>query len=124
MPSPPEGEDRHIWSLNRLNRRLDLLRCEPRDVEKCLSYLDNADSELHRVLGFYADVEEVKVLYGLKHYIADIYNRDGLDAFRYVVIENYPHFVPPAGGELIWAFFRQFRRDAATGRIVQDEYRA
>lgn len=122
MPSPPEGENRHIWNLDRLNRRLETLRCESRNVEKCLSYLDNADSELHRVLGFYGDAEEIKVLYGLKHYIVNIYNKDGLNAFRYVVIENYPHFVPPAGGELIWEFFRQFRRDAATGKIVQDKY--
>lgn len=122
MPAPPEGMDRHIWMLSRLNKRLELLGCEQRDMERCISYLNKEEDELHHVLGFYADREEICEIHGLKHYFADIFNKDGIDAFRYVVIENYPHVVPPAGAPILWDFFRQFRRDQATGKIVCDPY--
>lgn len=123
MPAPPEGMDRHIWMLSRLNKRLNLLGCAPRDMEKCIAYLDHPEDELHHVLGFYADTEETTEIYGLKHYVANIFNKDGINAFRYICLENYPHFVPPAGGQLLWDFFKQFRRDRATGRIICDEYK-
>lgn len=124
MPAPPEGMDRHIWMLSRLNKRLDLLRCEPRNMEQCISYLEKPEDELHHVLGFYGDTEEIREIYGLKHYIVNIFNHDGLNAFRYICLDNYPHFVPPAGGPLIWEFFKQFRRDKATGAIVCEQYKA
>ncbi|MCC8098893.1 MAG: hypothetical protein LIO78_02355 [Clostridiales bacterium] len=91
MPAPPEGMDRHIWMLSRLNTRLDLLRCQPRDMEKCISYLNTPEDELHHVLGFYGDTEEIREIHGLKHYIVNIYNRDGLNAFR-------QHFCRPGSG--------------------------
>ena len=124
MPAPPEGQDRHVWMLSRLNKRLDLLRCAPRDMEKCISYLDKPEDELHHVLGFYGDREYTRELLGVKHYFIDIFNSDGINAFRYCVLQNHPHAVPITSGELLWEFFRQFRRDHATGRIVADEYKA
>lgn len=124
MPAPPEGMDRHIWMLSRLNKRLDLLGCAPRDMERCLRYLHTPQDELHHVLGFYGDTEEIRMFHGLKHYIVNIFNKDGLNVFRYICLDNYPHFVPPAGGELLWPFFKQFRRDQATGKIICEEYRA
>lgn len=123
MPAPPEGMDRHIWMLSRLNKRLDLLGCAPRDMEKCLSYLDKPEDELHHVLGFYGDTEEICEIHGLKHYFVNIFNKDGLNAFRYVVLENYPHVPPPAGAPILWDFFKQFRRDQATGKIICDPYK-
>ncbi len=123
MPAPPEGMDRHIWMLSRLNKRLDLLKCAPRDMEKCISYLDAPADDLHHVLGFYGDRELTETKLGLRHWTVDIFNSDGIDAFRYTVVENHPHAVPCHSAEMLWPFFKQFRRDTATGRIVADEYK-
>ncbi|MBW3090022.1 hypothetical protein [Bifidobacterium miconisargentati] len=124
QPAPPEGADRHEWMIERLNRRMDSLGCTPRDPATCISYLTEPDSELHRVVGFYGDEERVREYYGYKHWMVDIRNSDGMDAFRYVVAENAPHCWPVMAGRLAWEFFRQFRRDERTGLIVMDEYRA
>lgn len=122
MPAPPEGMNRHVWQLSRLNKRLDLLKCEPRNMETCISYLDKPEDELHHVLGFYGDREEIKTIKGLKHYCIDIWNRDGLNVFRYVALENHPHTVPATAAEMLWDFFKQFKRDSATGKIIQEVY--
>ncbi len=122
MPRPAEGEDKHLWALGHLNKRLYTLGCAPRDIDRCLSYLNTPEDELHHVLGFYADREEIRYIGGHKHYIADIDNAGGMNTFRYVVWANGTHQTPVTMGELIWDFFRQFRRDTATGRIVADRY--
>lgn len=123
MPVPPKGADIHEWMITRLNKRMHSLGCEERDAKTCISYLENPDTELHHVLGFYGDREKIEYLYGYKHYMADIYNKDGIDAFRYVVVENSPHCWPVTTGQLTWDFFKQFRRDRATGKIVEEEYK-
>lgn len=122
-PAPAPGEDVPTWAENRVNLRLDLLGCEPRDIEKCLGYADHPDSETHKVLGFYGDRDGVVTYYGKKHYTADIWNRDGLHAFRFVAVENAPHWPFVAWAEIAWEFFRGFRRSSATGRILADRYR-
>ena len=124
MPHPGENDDPSLWELEHLNRRLYTLGCAPRDIEKCLSYKNCPDDEFHHLMGFYADKEQIVKLYGLKHYIADMYNEQGLNTFRFIVWENGVHSIPVSMGELIWDFFRQFRRDSATGRIVNDPYKA
>lgn len=121
QPAPPEGADKHEWMIERLNKRMDSLGCAPRDAATCISYLDQADSELHRVVGFYGDEERTEIHYSAKHWTVDIRNADGIDAFRYVVAENAPHCWPLMAAELAWDFFRQFRRDAATGAIIADD---
>lgn len=122
MPVPPEGVDKHQWMIERLNKRLATLNCDPRDADTCIGYLEHPDSELHQVIGFYGDDERTELHYGAKHWMLDIHNRSGIDALRYVVVENAPHCWPVAAAELSWQFFRQFRRDIATGRIVMDPY--
>lgn len=122
MPVPPEGEDKHEWMIRRLNMRMDTLNCEPRDAGTCISYLNTPEDELHHVLGFYGDKEEIAWHYGYKYYTLNIWNRDNLNAFRYVAVENNPHWPPVLMAELLWDFFRQFRRDSGTGRIVEEEY--
>jgi pimeloyl-ACP methyl ester carboxylesterase len=124
QPEPPSGMDKHEWMLTRLNNRMASLRAAPRDPATCIGYLDGADTELHRVLGFYGDRERTESILGARHWIADIDNEDGLLAFRYVVIENAPHAWPVTAGALSWDFMKQYRRDTATGRIVVDEYSA
>ena len=120
--NPPEGGDPDVWLMNLLNLRLGTLGCKFRDPDICRSYADIPEDELHHAVGFYGDYEKIEEIYGLKHYRVDIYNRDNIDAFRYIVVANTNHWPPVTLGELMWDFFRQFRRDSVTGKIVFDKY--
>lgn len=119
---PPQGAHPGVWMLRQLNNRLELLDIDPRDIETCLNYRSNREDELHHVLGFYGDREQIRTFYGYKHYIIDIWNRHGVNAFRYVAVENSPHWPEIMMGELVWEFFKQFRRDRNTGRVFVDPY--
>lgn len=121
--APKKGDVRD-WLMNLLNLRMATLGCEFRDPKICLSYADTPEDELHHAVGFYGDRESIEEYYGVKHYTVDIYNKDGLDAFRYIVVANTNHWPPVTLGKLIWDFFKQFRRDSITGKIVADEYKA
>ncbi len=121
-PAPPQNVNPNVWKLQQLNKRLGLLNCSPRDVDKCLSYSEATNDELHHVLGFYGDREEIVTHFGYKHYIINIDNADGINAFRYVAVENSPHVPGVMLGELVWGFFKQFRRDYTTKKIVQEKY--
>ncbi len=123
-PSPPAFTEPNRFKLGRLNTRLDSLGCQRVDADRCLSYLDHPEDELHHALGFYGDKEEIRTLLGVKHYEIDCYNREGINAFRYIGVENFPHWPPVLLGELAWEFLRSFRRDSASGRIVVDPYGA
>jgi pimeloyl-ACP methyl ester carboxylesterase len=123
MPTPPEGVDKHIWMISRLNKRMDTLNCKPRDPMACISYLSLPRSgtsidEIHKTLGFYGDEEHISNFFGYKYYFSNIYNSSGLNAFRYIAVENAPHTPPVLMGKLIWDFFKQFRRDKVTKEIV------
>ena len=122
-PTPPEGRDIHEWMMERINKRMWLLGCAPRDPEKCLGYLLQPEDTLHHTIGIYGDREEIRTYYGYRHYVVDIDNADGIHAFRYITVENSPHWPYVMMGELAWEFFRKFRRDTKTGKIVQDTYR-
>lgn len=119
---PPARGSRETWLMNLLNLRLATLGCPFRDAQRCLRYRDTPEDELHHAVGIYGDEERIETLLGVKHYIVDIYNRDGLDAFRYILVDNTNHWPPVTLGTLIWDFFRQFRRDSKTGNIVKDVY--
>lgn len=119
-PQPPAGDDKHQWILGQLNKLMAVQSCEPRDPARCITYLHDADSELHAVLGFYGDRERVEWHEGYRHYTADIDRPDGKLAVRYVVIENAPHCWPVTAGRLGWEFLRRFRRDTETGIIVDE----
>jgi pimeloyl-ACP methyl ester carboxylesterase len=121
-PSPPPGMDIHHWMMGRINRRMYLLGCERRDEERCLSYADTPEDALHHTIGIYGDKELTVSHFGAKHYSVDIWNKDGLNAFRYVTAENCPHWPYLMMGELAWNFFKQFRRDSKSGKIIEDTY--
>lgn len=122
--NPPKNYDVRYWMMDLMNLRMTTLRCTHRDPQICIGYINTPDDELHHAVGFYGDHERIENMYGVKHYMVDIYNRDGIDAFRYIVVANTNHWPPVTTGELIWDFFRQFRRDSATGEIVADKYKA
>ena len=119
---PPEGCDTRKWMVEQLNKRLALLDIEPRDEARCIRFETDTVDELHHIMGFYGDREEIQYHYGYKHYVVDIFNRSGFHAFRYVAVENSPHWPPVMMGRLVWDFFKQFRRDSLTGKIVADLY--
>lgn len=120
QPAPPAGVDKHRWMIDRLNMRMDTLGCEFRDADRCIAYLHTPEDELHHVLGFYGDEERIDTILGYKHYTINIFNNEGVNAFRYIAIENCPHWPFADMGELIWDFFKRFRRDSRTGRIVEE----
>lgn len=119
---PPEGADISKWMISRLNLRMDSLNCEPRDEATCISYLNHPEDEFHHLFGFYGDEEKILTLYDYKHYIMNIWNRDGINAFRYCIIENSPHMIPITTGVLVWDFFKQFKRDQTTGKLIVEDY--
>ena len=118
-PTPPPDTNKHLWMMSRINTRMELLGCPPRAPSICLGYAAAPQDELHHTLGIYADREAIQTFYGYKHYIADIWNADGINAFRYIAVENCPHWPYLMMGELAWQFFKQFRRDSRTGKIQQ-----
>ena len=122
--NPPQQGDVRYWLMDLLNLRMATLHCDFRDPQTCIDYADAAEDEFHRTLGFYGDEERTELLYGVKHYMVDIFSREGLNTFRYIMVANTNHWPPVTLGELMWDFCRQFRRDAKTGAIVHDVYRA
>lgn len=116
MYEPRPDEDVHVWGVERVNRRLELLGCEPRDVRRCAGFFFQPEDELHHTTGIYGDEEEIRELYGVKHSIVRIKDRGGTVVFQYIVTANAPHWPPVTAAELGWAFVKQFCRNAATGK--------
>lgn len=115
---PPKDADIGRWAMERVNRRLELLGCEPREVEKCLSYAGQEGDDLHRLIGIYGDYEAVEQYYGYRHYTVGVNNRAGYEVYRIVAVENSPHWPQLTIGEQGWKFLSQFRRDSRTGALV------
>lgn len=116
MPKPSPEE-----RLQSVNTRLWTLGCKPLDVEACLK-IGAADGECAWHTGFHGDREKVEWRYGLKHYVTDIDGENGLPMFRHVSVANHPHWPPVTMGQIVWDFFKQFKRDAQSGKIVLDPY--
>lgn len=107
---PAPGEDAARWAVNRVNQRLELLGCAPRDIERCLQYANKPQDEFHHLLGIYGDREDICYYHGWKHYCLDIDNPEGKNMFRMIVVENFPHWQSVMMAELCWDFFRRFHR--------------
>lgn len=124
-PFPPEGADDTAadrWKLSRLNLRMFVQHCAPRDEDRCLAYRSAPEDTLHHKLGFYGDEERIETLGGVEHYFADVRNEDGTLAFRYCGIDNFPHWPSPLLAEMTWDFMKRFRRDSISGKIVEEVY--
>lgn len=115
---PGEGEDPRIWAIDRVNLRLELLGCKKLDLDRCLSFADHPEDVFHHKLGIYGDQEWEEVYFGCKHYFLNSFNKDGLNTFRMVVVDNFPHWQSVKMAQLCWDFFRQFRRDVQTGKLI------
>lgn len=115
---PKPGEDPGRWNLDRVNTRLRLLGCQERDVEKCLSFRQLHQDELHYITGIYGDAEEIQYHYGYRHYCVGISDERNREVFRYIVVQNSPHWPQLAMGELGWKFLKKYRRNTKTGELI------
>ena len=118
---PEEGEAPGTWAIDRVNRRLNLLGCKAVDPDRCLAFAGQPEDEFHHLLGIYGDREAVTEYFGWKHYVLNSFNAAGINTFRMVVVENFPHWQSVMMARLCWDFFRQFHRDPETGELVQNE---
>lgn len=116
--APAEGEDRHEWKVNMVNRRLELLGCDTLDVAKCIAFADHPEDEFHHIMGAYAPEERTELHYGYEHYVMDYFDHDGVNVMRYIAVENSPHWPQLIFGDEAWSFLKHFRRDSSTGKIV------
>lgn len=115
--NPEKGENIGKWCMNQTNRKLEILGCEPRDEETCLEYRNHPEDELHYHVGIYGDYEATELHYGYKHYTVGVNNRDGMEVYRIVSVENSPHWPQLAIGKLGWNFLKRFRRNSISGKI-------
>lgn len=115
---PGDGEDSRLWAIDRVSLRLRLLGCKELDAERCLGFAEKETDEFHRMLGIYGDRETVVSHYGYRHFVLNNYNAQGINTFRMVVVENFPHWQSVMMAQLCWDFFRQFRRNGE-GELVQ-----
>lgn len=117
---PGEDEDPRIWAINRVNLRLKTLGCKEVDMVRCLAYTDPQTDTFHHLLGIYGDKESIEEYTGCKHYILNNFNSEGINTFRMVVVENFPHWQSVHMAQLCWDFFRRFRR-TEDGKLIQTE---
>jgi len=118
----PYGTDADRTFLEGVNTFLALEGVAPRDIEKCLSYRNTPEDELHHEVGIYADEEYTDRYYGYKHYTLNFNNSEGVNTFRFIAVENCYHTYMTTQAQLTWNFFKNFRRDQKTGKLVVDEY--
>lgn len=118
---PAEGEDHTDFAIKRVNFRLGLLDCEPRDLETCRAYLNETQDSVHRAVGIYGDYEAVEYHYGYRHYTVGINDRQGHEVYRYVCVQNTPHWPQLSMGELCWKFLKRFSRNTETGELIIEE---
>lgn len=117
---PDPDTDVREWAVNRVNLRLSLLGCKTLDMKRCLAFEDQKEDAFHHLLGIYGDKETVVEYHGCRHYILNSFNTEGVNTFRMVVVENFPHWQSVMMAKLSWEFFRQFRRDP-NGQLIQKE---
>ncbi len=118
---PEAGEDIGLWCMNRVNFRMELLNCPPRDVDTCLSFDALHQDEVRKVCGIYGDYEAVEYHYGYRHYTVGVNDRDGHEMYRFVAVQNSPHWVPLAIGSEGWKFMKRYHRDTETGELIVED---
>ncbi len=118
---PETGEDVGLWCMNRVNFRMELLDCPPRRVELCLSFDALHQDETRRVCGIYGDYEAVEYHYGYRHYTVGINDRAGREMYRFVTVQNSPHWPPLAMGQEGWRFLKRFHRDEESGKLIGED---
>ena len=116
---PPEGLAYDQWKVAQFNYRLDALRCDKLDFARCMEFAEHPEDRIHHLFGVYAPTETVHEYMGVKHFELDYTNREGINALRFIAIENAPHNPTPMLPWLTWQYFKKFRRDSQTGCIIE-----
>ncbi len=75
---------------------------------------------MHHLFGAYGQEEHTELRMGVKHHVMNYFNDEGINAVRLMLIENAPHNPMPTLPQITWEYFKQFRRDTATGKINQE----
>lgn len=117
MYEPEPGADIQAWALERVNRRMELQGCPPRDAKVCIGYRRHPEDELHYAAGIYGDYEAVERYYGYRHYTVEVSSFQRMPVYRWVVVENHCHWPPLTTGRLGWDYMKQFRRRRDTGEL-------
>ena len=117
---PPQGISFDEWRVCQFNYRLDSLHCKKMDLARCMSFAVHPEDRIHHLFGAYGEEEHVEEHYCVKHYVMNYFNDEGINAMRFIAIENAPHNPTPALPRLLWDYFKKFRRDSKTGKIVQE----
>lgn len=115
---PNENENKDIWNLEKVNKRLELLNCKERDINTCLSYKDLKDNDLKKKIGIYGDTELIEYHYGYRHYTIGINDLNNKEVYRFVLIQNSPHWPPLTFGMLAYRFMKRFSRDLKTKELI------
>ena len=116
---PPDGISYDEWKVAQLNYRLKAMGCTELDISRCLAYAGHPENGSYSIFGVYGDLEYAKILMGVKHYFLDYFSRDHRLSVRLVGIENALHNPTPMLPELTWNFYKRFRRDSVTGKIIE-----
>lgn len=117
---PPEGITYDQWKVQQFNYRLSTLGCKRLDVERCMDFAHQPDDSTHHLFGIYGEKEHIEEHMGAKHHVLNYTNSDGINAMRYIAVENAPHSTTPMLPRLMWDFFKKFRRDSVTGQIIEE----
>ena len=77
-------------------------------------------NKLFKLFGACGEAEDAEEHYGVKHDVMNCFNDDGINAMRFIAIENAPHNPTPALPRLVRNYFKKFRRDSKTGKLIQE----
>ena len=116
--NPPPGlprEETARWCVRKVNERMELLGCAPRDEDTCLSFLNLPETDIHRIIGIYGDREKQFDYKGLLHSQIEIDDKEGLPMYTFTVVDNFTHCIPITLGAWSWAMWKRFRRDRRSG---------
>lgn len=116
---PPDGITYDEWKAAQLRYRLKTMGCAELDLPRCMAFANSPDERIHSLFGVYGDREYEETYWGVRHLFLDYYNQSHRLTARLVAIENAPHNPTPMLPQLTWDFFKRFRRDSATGKIVE-----
>lgn len=77
-----------------------------------------SENPVLRATGAPADQTEIISVYGKKHFVARFRNQFDRYWLEIVAIESLGHFPDASLGKAAWDFLRRFRRDMATGAVI------
>lgn len=78
---------------------------------------NESSDPVEHTLGIFCDRTEVREIDGIKHYIGDAVDADGVAVFRSIAVENCPLLPAAEAANLAWEFLSRFSR-SSDGTLV------